>query len=258
MEIILFLLAAIVLTLCVLVGLSARSPLFVYVAITAMVSGLFSPLWHWLYGIVYASELVYIVGHTLPLVAFLGGWVMVFPTILIFAILRRHLVEIGYVGIWGMIGGIFLFFWGIEGLGAQFGIWSYDNEITALGIPTTFFMALLHTLFAIILLRMMFEYWRVAVVTTLQIIPILFGLQILCYAVIGAPYYAMSMLTGDSGLTSFGMMSSVILALWGIHITITSLLHIQFPTGNTIGMPIIDFAVLKELSHHEQQTPPNE
>ena len=42
MEIILFLLAAIVIILCVFVGLSARSPLFVCVAVAAMFSGLFS------------------------------------------------------------------------------------------------------------------------------------------------------------------------------------------------------------------------
>ena len=205
MEIILFLLAAIVIMLCVFVGLSARSPLFVCVAVTAMFSGLFSPLWHWLYGIVYSNELVYLVGQTLPLVAFLGGWVMVLPSLIVFATLRHHLVDIGYFGIWGIVGGIFLFFWSIEGLGTQFGVWSYDNEVTALGMPITFYLALLHTLCAIILLRMLFEYWRVALVTTLQIIPVIFGLQIFCYAVIGAPFYAMSLLTGASGLTAFGL-----------------------------------------------------
>jgi len=258
MEIILFLLAAIVIILCVFVGLSARSPLFVCVAVTAMFSGLFSPLWHWLYGIVYTSELVYLVGHTLPLVAFLGGWVMVLPAIIIFATLRHSLVDIGYFGIWGIVGGVFLFFWSVEGLGAQFGVWSYDNEITALGIPVTFYLALLHTLCAIIVLRMMFEYWRVNVATTLQIIPIIFGLQIFCYAVIGAPFYAMSLLTGASGLTAFGLICSILLVFWGIHIAITSLLQIQFNTNNTAGMPIIDLAVLEELTRHQQPTPPQE
>lgn len=258
MEIILFLLAAIVIMLCVFVGLSARSPLFVCVAVTAMFSGLFSPLWHWLYGIVYTSELVYLVGHTLPLVAFLGGWVMVLPSLIVFATLRHRLVDIGYFGIWGIVGGIFLFFWSVEGLGTQFGVWSYDNEITALGMPITFYLALLHTLCAIIILRMLFEYWRVALVTTLQIIPVIFGLQIFCYAVIGAPFYAMSLLTGASGLTAFGLICSVLLIFWGIHMAITSLLHIQFNTKNTAGMPIIDLAVLEELTRHQQPMPPKE
>ena len=258
MEIILFLLAAIVIMLCVFVGLSARSPLFVCVAVTAMVTGLFSPLWHWMYGIVYASELVYLVGRTLPLVAFLGGWVMVLPAIVIFATLRRRLVDIGYLGMWGVAGIVFLFFWSIEGLGAQFGIWSYDNEVTALGVPVTLYLALLHTLCAVIVLRMMFEYWRVSVGTTLQIIPIIFGLQIFCYAVIGSPFYAMSLLTGASGLTAFGLICSILLILWGIHIAITSLLQIQFNTTNTAGMPIIDLAVLEELTRYQQPKPPRE
>jgi len=258
MEIILFLLAAIVIILCVFAGLSAQSPLFVCVAVTAMVTGLFSPLWHWMYGIVYASELVYLVGRTLPLVAFLGGWVMVLPAIVIFATLRRLLVDIGYLGMWGVAGIVFLFFWSIEGLGAQFGIWSYDNEVTALGVPVTLYLALLHTLCAVIVLRMMFEYWRVSVGTTLQIIPIIFGLQIFCYAVIGSPFYAMSLLTGASGLTAFGLICSILLILWGIHIAITSLLQIQFNTTNTAGMPIIDLAVLEELTRHQQPKPPRE
>jgi hypothetical protein len=258
MEIILFLLAAIVIIVCVFAGLSAQSPLFVCVAVTAMFTGLFSPLWHWLYGIVYASELVYLVGHTLPLVAFLGGWVMVLPAIVIFATLRRRLVDIGYLGMWGIVGGVFLFFWSIEGLGAQFGVWSYDNEVTALGIPITLFLALLHTLCVMIVLRMMFEYWRVSVGTTLQIIPIIFGLQIFCYAVIGSPFYAMSLLTGASGLTAFGLICSILLMLWGIHIAITSLLQIQFNTNNTAVMQFIDLAVLEKLARHQQPTPPRE
>jgi hypothetical protein len=258
MEIILFLLAAIVIIVCVFAGLSAQSPLFVCVAVTAMFTGLFSPLWHWLYGIVYASELVYLVGHTLPLVAFLGGWVMVLPAIVIFATLRRRLVDIGYLGMWGIVGGVFLFFWSIEGLGAQFGVWSYDNEVTALGIPITLFLALLHTLCVMIVLRMMFEYWRVSVGTTLQIIPIIFGLQIFCYAVIGSPFYAMSLLTGASGLTAFGLICSILLMLWGIHIAITSLLQIQFNTNNTAVMQFIDLAVLEKLARQQQPTPPRE
>jgi hypothetical protein len=258
MEIILFLLAAIVIILCVFAGLSAQSPLFVCVAVTAMLTGLFSPLWHWMYGIVYASELVYLVGRTLPLVAFLGGWVMVLPAIVIFATLRRRLVDIGYLGMWGVAGIVFLFFWSIEGLGAQFSIWSYDNEVTALGVPVTLYLALLHTLCAVIVLRMMFEYWRVSVGTTLQIIPIIFGLQIFCYAVIGSPFYAMSLLTGASGLTAFGLICSILLILWGIHIAITSLLQIQFNTTNTAGMPIIDLAVLEELTRYQQPKPPHE
>ncbi|NBU63552.1 MAG: hypothetical protein EBS29_03460 [Chloroflexia bacterium] len=256
MEIILFLLAAIIIMLCVFAGLSAQSPLFVCVAGTAMLTGLCSPLWHWVYGIVYSSALVYLVGHTVPLVAFLGGWVMVLPAIIVFATLRRRLVEIGYLGIWGIAGIFFLFFWSIEGLGAQLNIWSYDNEVTALGIPITFYLALLHTLSAMIVFRIMFEYWRVSFVATLQIIPIIFGLQIFCYAIIGAPFYAMSLLTGASGLTAFGLICSIVLVLWGIHITITSLLHIQFNTNNTAGLPIIDLAVLEELARKQPPPPP--
>lgn len=256
MEIIFFLLAAIVIILCVFAGLSAQSPLFVCVAVTAMLCGLFSPLWHWLYGIVYAKQLIYLVGQNVPLIAFLGGWVMVLPTILVFATLRRRLVDIGYLGTWGVVSCVFLFFWSIEGLGAQFGVWSYDNEITALGVPVTFYLALLHTLCAVAILRMMFEYWRVTFVATLQIIPVIFGLQVFCYAIIGAPFYAMSALTGSSGLTTFGLICSVLMILWGIHVTITSLLQVRLSTSHTASMPIIDLAVFEEPARH--QPPPQE
>jgi hypothetical protein len=114
-------------------------------------------------------------------------------------------------------------------------------------VPITLYLALLHTLCAIIVLRMMFEYWRVSLITTLQIIPIIFGLQIFCYAVIGAPFYAMSLLTGASRLTVFGLICSILLVLWGTHIAITSLLQIQFNT-NTVGMPIINLRSPRRIS----------
>jgi hypothetical protein len=123
MEIILFLLAAVIVILSVFAGLSARSPLFVCVAVTAMVT------WHVFRhcgigctALSIPETLVYLVGHTVPLVAFLGGWVMLFPAIVIFATLRRRLADIGYLRMWGIAGFVFLFFWSIEGLGRP--IWS--------------------------------------------------------------------------------------------------------------------------------------
>jgi hypothetical protein len=58
--------------LAVFAGLSAQSPLFVFVVVAAMLSGFASPLRHLIYGVVYDDELYYIVGNTLPLIAFFG------------------------------------------------------------------------------------------------------------------------------------------------------------------------------------------
>ncbi len=253
MEIILFLVAAVVIMLAVFAGLSAQSPLFVFIVVAAMLSGFASPLWHLIYGVVYDAELYYIVGNTLPLIAFLGGWIMVFPTLLFFATLRRSFVQIGKLGMWGLLSVVVIFFWVFESVGVSWNVWSYDNEITALGFPTSLFLALLHTLCAVILLRVMYEYWRVPTLATLPIIPIVFGLQAFCYGLIGAPFYAMEMLTGTSVLTTFGLVSTVLVIGWGFHIAIESLLAIQSNTSVTAGLYVADIAVLEELARHQNE-----
>lgn len=252
MEIILFLVAAVIIMLAVFTGLSAQSSLFVCVVVAAMIGGIASPLWHLLYGIVYSPGLYFLVGNSMPLAAILGGWMMVFPTLIVFATMRRMFAQIGYLGTWGIIGLFVAYFWIFESLGVYWQIWSYDNEVTAIGVPTSLFMALLHTLCAVILLRVLYEYWRIPTISTLPIIPIVLGLQALCYGIIGAPFYAMSWLTGESILTAFGLLCTVAVIAWGIHTTIVSLLNIQPNTGATGSMYVADITVLEELARHQK------
>jgi hypothetical protein len=209
-------------------------------------------LWYWLYGIVYADTLIRLIGNQVPLVAFLGGWVMVFPSLLIFATLRRHFGQITYTQSWliGLV--VFLFFWMIEGVGVSLGLWSYDNEISAVGVPMSVLLALLHTLNAMILLRMLFEYWRVTFVTTLQMPLIWLGLQFLTYGIIGAPYYVMSLLTGSSIMTAFGLFSTIVLVGWGLHIVMQGLASLQNNLGGTAY--ISNFEVLAELERVDRET----
>jgi hypothetical protein len=252
MEIILFLVAAVIIMVAIFAGLSAQSPLFIFVVVASMVGGVLSPLWHLLYGIVYNPGLYFLVGDTLPLAAILGGWLMVLPSLIIFATMRRMFVQMGYLGTWGIVGVFVAYFWIFESLGVYWQIWSYDNEITAIGVPTSLLMALLHTLFAVVLLRVLYEYWRVSATSTLPVIPIVLGLQALCYGIIGAPFYAMSMLTGTSVLTALGLLCTIAVVAWGIHITITTLLSIQPNTGATGSLYVADIAVLEELARHQK------
>lgn len=245
MEIVLILATILALAACVLFGMATRTQVFILVALTAMVGGAGSVLWHWLYGVVYADTLIDFIGNYVPLVAFVGGWVMVFPALVIFATLRRRFGQISYAQSWLIALGVFLFFWMIEGIGVSIGLWSYDNEISAIGIPMGVLLALLHTLNAMILLRMLFEYWRVTFVTTLQLPLIWLGLQILTYGIIGAPYYVMSFLTGSSVMTAFGLLSTIVLVGWGLHIVMQGLASLQNNLGGTAY--ISNFEVLAEL-----------
>lgn len=245
MEIVLILATILALAACVLFGMATRTQVFILVALAAMVGGAGSVLWHWLYGVVYADTLIEFIGNQVPLVAFAGGWVMVFPSLVIFATLRRRFGQINYAQSWLIALGVFLFFWMIEGIGINIGLWSYDNEISAIGIPMGVLLALLHTLNAMILLRMLFEYWRVTFVTTLQLPLIWFGLQMLTYGIIGAPYYVMSFLTGSSVMTAFGVLSTLVLIGWGLHIVMQGLAALQNNLGGTAY--IANFEVLAEL-----------
>jgi hypothetical protein len=245
MEIVLILATILALAACVLFGMATRTQVFILVALTAMVGGAGSVLWHWLYGVVYADALIGFIGKQVPLVAFLGGWVMVFPALLIFATLRRRFGQISYAQSWLITLVVFLFFWMIEGIGINIGLWSYDNEISAIGIPMGMLLALLHTLNAMILLRMLFEYWRVTFVTTMQLPVIWLALQVLTYGIIGAPYYVMSFLTGSSVMTAFGLISTGVLVVWGLHIVMQGLAALRNNLGGTAY--ISNFEVLAEL-----------
>lgn len=250
MEIVLILATLMALAACVLFGMATKTNVFVLVALTAMVGGAMSALWHWLYGVVYADSLIHFIGNRVPFIALLGGWVMVLPTLLIFATLRRRFGQINYVQSWAIAIVVFLFFWMVEGVGVRVGIWSYDNEMSAAGIPMNVLLALLHTLNAMILLRMLFEYWRVSFVTTLQLPLIWLGLQILTYGIIGAPYYAMSFLTGSSVMTAFGLLSTMLLVLWGLHIVMQGLTSLQSNAGGTAFISSYD--VLAELERADR------
>ena len=58
MEIVLILATILALAACVLFGMATRTQVFILVALTAMVGGAGSALWHWLYGVVYADTLI--------------------------------------------------------------------------------------------------------------------------------------------------------------------------------------------------------
>lgn len=245
MEIVLILATILALAACVVFGMATKTHVFVLIALTAMVAGAGSTLWYWLYGIVYDAQLTHIIANQVPLIALFGGWVMVFPALLIFATLRRQFGQITYVQSWLIALGVFLFFWAVEGVGVALDVWSYDNEVSALGIPMGITLALLHTLNAMILLRMLFEYWRVSLEITLQLPLIWLGLQLLTYGIIGAPYYVMSFLTGSSIMTAIGLASTLLLVGWGLHIVMQGLASLQNNVGGTAH--IANFEVLAEL-----------
>ena len=233
MEIILFLATALVLLLCGYIGISTRSPVFLIVACAAMVAGMGTPLWHLLYGIAYDPALSTSFANLVPTIALYGGWVMVLPTLVIFMGLRRQFGEYGSLQSWAVIGGMAMYFWVIELLGVQTGLWSYDNEIATLGIPFSLLLALLHTFCAAAMLRVLFEYWRQSLLVTLQLVPIWIGLQLLTYALIGAPYYAMSYLSTNELLTSIGLVCSLGLIFWGFVIIVNGFVSLKSTYGQT-------------------------
>lgn len=253
MEVVLILASAVVIMACVYLGLATKSPLFVIIVLTAMLSGVLSPLWYWMYGIRYAGGLTYLFGNSIPLIALFGGWAVVLPTIITFATLRRRFGQIGYWGSWSVALIYLIIFIFFESIGTRLGIWSYDNEVATIGFPFNVFMACLHTFAGMLLLRIMFEYWRIDLAITLQVVPIWFVIQLLTYAVIGAPYYIMSSLSGDSWMTAFGFLSTMLLVVWGLHIVMSGLAELQGALGQTASMPLIDQSVLAEIERQQQQ-----
>ncbi len=233
MEIILFLFTAIFLLLCGYIGVTTRSPVFIIVALTAMIAGIATPLWHLLFGIVYDPSLSYLIGNVVPTITLYGGWVMVLPTLVIFMALRRQFGDYGRLQSWAVIGGMLIYFWVIELLGVETKLWSYDNEVAALGVPFSLFLALLHTFCAAAMLRVLFEYWRQSLSVTLQLVPIWFGLQLLTYALMGAPYFAMSYLSSGMWLTSIGLLCSIGLIGWGFVIIVNGFVSLKSNYGQT-------------------------
>jgi hypothetical protein len=233
MEIILFLGTVMFVALCGYVSYTTRSPLFVIVVVSAMIAGIGTPLWHLLYGIAYDPQLSRIGGGFFPTISFFAGWVMVFPALIVFMALRRQIGLYGPLQSWAILGGMLVYFWVIELLGVQTGLWSYDNEIAALGVPFSLYLALLHTFCAAAMLRVMFEYWRVPLEATLQLAPIWVGLQLLTYLIIGAPYFALSYLTDSGIMTSIGFVASLGLLGWGCVIVVNGFVSLQSSFGQT-------------------------
>jgi hypothetical protein len=232
-EIILFLTTAVCLTFCGYVSYTTRSPLFVIVMLGAMLAGFGTPLWYLLYGIAYDPALTRLGFDTIPAMSVYGGWVMVFPAVIVFMALRRQMGLYGRLQSWAIVVGMLVYYWVIELLGVQTGVWSYDNEIAALGIPFSLYLALLHTFCAAAMLRVLFEYWRVPLEATLQLVPIWIGLQLLTYLIIGAPYYALSYLTESNILTAIGLVASLGLLGWGCYIVVNGYVSLQSNYGQT-------------------------
>jgi hypothetical protein len=83
------------------------------------------------------------------------------------------------------------------------------------------------------MLRVLFEYWRQSLLVTLQLVPIWIGLQLLTYALIGAPYYAMSYLSTNELLTSIGLICSLGLLFWGFVIIVNGFVSLKSTYGQT-------------------------
>jgi hypothetical protein len=95
------------------------------------------------------------------------------------------------------------------------------------------FLALLHTFCAAAMLRVLFEYWRLPLAVTLQLVPIWCGLQLLTYTLIGAPYYAMSYLSNNTWLMSIGLICSLGLICWGFVIIVNGFISLKSSYGQT-------------------------
>lgn len=206
------------------------TPIFFFTLLAGHVGALASPLWMILYGVAYRTDLavlsVVLDQPLLRAVFIASAWYYTLPAMVIFALYRFQWWSPGYVA--GLItyGCFVLYHLALEVIGLRLNLWSY-SAIGALpfGVPHALLSALMAALISLGLLYVLLIVERFAWASKLLVlVPGVLLLSLVVYGVLGAPLWfarllsAQELLATQNWAVSIGMVSTVILLVWAIHI----------------------------------------
>lgn len=217
-----------------------RTPNYLVALVASHLSVLLSPLWQQLYQFSFDrrfSSLYALFERPLPWVVFLGAWLFLLPSLVVFYLYQRRWWLPGYPS--SLLA--FVVFVGycllVETVGSRAGWWIYANTATLpLGLSLTWLSALMHALIGLGTLSVLIVTRRYAWLSlTLLLAPMPLLLSLVVNGLFGAPLYTVLLLRNwllmdvESWAGTIGLLGTIGLVLAGAH-TVASVIAAQ-PAG---------------------------
>jgi hypothetical protein len=200
-----------------------KTPVYVVILLSGHVAALASPLWSLLYGVAYRSDLA--IMTTLfdrPLFRTLfiaSAWFYTLPALLVFYLYQTRWWFPGYITGLLTYAAFMLYHLLIEALGLRANLWSYSNTTALPFISSPFLSALMAALISLALLYVLLITYRYALPSMLvTLLPATLAISLLIHGLLGAPLWIALLLEAQSWTISIGMISTLALLGWAIHI----------------------------------------
>ena len=163
--------------------------------------------------------------YALPRPVFLGAWTILLVPLAIFYLFRHRWWFPSYLTILLTFALFTLYHLLAEMIGVREGWWRY-TELSALplGVSEMLLSALMNGLVSLGLLAALILTRRYALLSMLLImLPMPLALMLFVYGVLGAPLYLVLLLQAQSWAGVIGLVGTLGLVLWGVHIVASSL-----------------------------------
>ncbi|GIV95775.1 MAG: hypothetical protein KatS3mg057_0432 [Herpetosiphonaceae bacterium] len=198
---------------------------FFLVLLVSHLTALFDPLWQRLYAYSYeppVTEVLTIFDRPLPVFILIGAaWFYSFPALVLFYFYRRRWWPRHYIT--GVIAFMSMLLYHLigQGLALRSEIWSFDQVgMLPLDLPYPLFTAALAALVSLLNLYLLIATRHYALPALIRdLVGGLVSAPILVYGILGAPFWLPQMLEQPSWVVGLGLVMTVGLVIWVIHLT---------------------------------------
>jgi hypothetical protein len=236
MELGIFVLTVGLYGLAIYIGLQQRTALYAVGLAAGQLSTLPSPLWQRLYSFMYAPQmtpLLEFAGAPLPRIAVIGGWALVLPPLIVVYLSQRRPWFTTYVAALLLFALFLIYFILLETFGVRAGLWGYKPIELPFGVSSTALAALMNALTALATLAALQVTRRYTMSSlVLFLLPIPLALRLLVQGLLGAPLYTVFLLHDflpsldqQSWAAVIGVVGTLALLLWGVHLVATTLIR---------------------------------
>lgn len=209
-----------------------RTPVYLIALLSGHLAALASPLWSVLYGVVYRPDLAVfttLLEQPLPrMLVVAAAWFYPLPALLVHFLYLSRWWFPGYLSGLLTFGAFLLYHLIMEMLGLRANIWSYTATDLPFGFPTTLLSAVMGALVSLALLYVLLATYRYAWTSmALVLLPATLALSLLIHGLLGAPLWVALLLDAERWAASIGMLSTLALLAWAIHIVTNGLRRVD-------------------------------
>lgn len=201
-----------------------RTPLYLFTILAGHIGSLATPLWSLLYGVHYASDMsplasLFSLTWYKPVVV-AAAWYYTLPVLIVFFLYGSHWWFSGYLT--GLItyGVFFVYHLVLEIIGLRLDIWAYaTTRSLPFGISSSILSVMMAALVSFGLLYLLLLVFRYAWLSLLLVImPSVLLLAVIVRGLLGAPLWISLLFRDQSWAGDIGMISTLGLLIWGVHI----------------------------------------